>query len=154
MSEGRPLICWKWRLLLKEGGFWSILRGRSAINIVPLFETIEGFTGRALPSWIGHCRCRNIVGWWIAAARLQEVMLGYSDSNKDGGLRHPRAGELYKAEIGPRRRGFERHGRSLKAVSWARWFGRSRRRGRATNAIIAQTGRAAVNGQIRINRAG
>jgi phosphoenolpyruvate carboxylase len=58
--------------------------GVSALDIVPLFETIEDLEGcvpimKALwsePRYREHLRGRK---------NLQEVMLGYSDSNKDGG---------------------------------------------------------------------
>ena len=58
---------------------------RAAIRVVPLFESIEDLRGAA-------AICREI---WTAPAyqplleswqRRQEVMLGYSDSNKDGGM--------------------------------------------------------------------
>jgi phosphoenolpyruvate carboxylase len=69
-------------VLLKAGGL--VRDGRSALDIVPLFETIDDLerAGRimreafALPAW------RALVA---ARGDRQEVMLGYSDSNKDGG---------------------------------------------------------------------
>lgn len=68
---------------------------RPAIQVVPLFESIDDL--RAAPAI-----CREI---WMATAyqplldswkRRQEVMLGYSDSNKDGGMLTS-TWELYKA---------------------------------------------------------
>ncbi len=68
---------------------------RAAIQVVPLFESIEDLRGAA-------SICREI---WTASAyqplldswgRRQEVMLGYSDSNKDGGMLTS-TWELYKA---------------------------------------------------------
>jgi phosphoenolpyruvate carboxylase len=69
-------------VLLKHAGL--VRDGRSAIDIVPLFETIEDLERAgpimreafALPAW------RAIVA---GRGDRQEVMLGYSDSNKDGG---------------------------------------------------------------------
>ncbi len=69
-------------VLLKEVG---LVRGESlALNIVPLFETIDDLA-----------RCGDIMNDAFAISayramvegrgRWQEVMLGYSDSNKDGG---------------------------------------------------------------------
>jgi phosphoenolpyruvate carboxylase len=69
-------------VLLKEVG---LVRGKSlALNIVPLFETIDDLA-----------RCGDIMRDSFAIpvyramvegrGRWQEVMLGYSDSNKDGG---------------------------------------------------------------------
>ncbi len=75
-------------VLLKEVGLYEPPAGGApascALAIVPLFETIEDLAaaGRiitevlALPLW------RDLVSSW---AGWQEVMLGYSDSNKDGG---------------------------------------------------------------------
>jgi phosphoenolpyruvate carboxylase len=69
--------------------------GRAAIQVVPLFESIEDLRGAA-------SICREI---WTTPAyqplldswgRRQEVMLGYSDSNKDGGMLTS-TWELYKA---------------------------------------------------------
>ncbi len=70
-------------------------KDRAAIRVVPLFESIEDLRGAA-------SICREI---WTAPAyqplldswgRQQEVMLGYSDSNKDGGMLTS-TWELYKA---------------------------------------------------------
>ncbi|HET9086926.1 MAG TPA: phosphoenolpyruvate carboxylase [Acidobacteriaceae bacterium] len=69
--------------------------GRAAIQVVPLFESIEDLRGAA-------AICREI---WTTPAyqpllnswgRRQEVMLGYSDSNKDGGMLTS-TWELFKA---------------------------------------------------------
>jgi phosphoenolpyruvate carboxylase len=69
-------------VLLKEAG---LLRGTAlAVNIVPLFETIDDLArcGDIMRAAFGVPVYRAMVagrGDW------QEVMLGYSDSNKDGG---------------------------------------------------------------------
>ncbi len=84
-------------LILKEMG---LLRPREAaldLNIVPLFETIEdlGHCGKvieelfAIPVYMRLLESRG---------RMQEIMLGYSDSNKDGGFLTS-GWELYKAEL-------------------------------------------------------
>ena len=74
-------------LLLKESGLLSVDdagKPSSRINIVPLFETIE-----ALEDCIGVMDTLFSIDWYQAllASRehRQEIMLGYSDSNKDGG---------------------------------------------------------------------
>ena len=68
-------------VLLKEGGLWR--RGHTPIAAVPLFETIEDLQ-----------RSAGIMREWLASDEgrmfaleygYQEVMVGYSDSNKDGG---------------------------------------------------------------------
>ena len=71
-------------LLLKEAGLYrSADAGSAAIMVVPLFETI-GDLQRApgvMRAWLSLPEIK------LAASRrgYQEVMVGYSDSNKDGG---------------------------------------------------------------------
>ncbi|NNE12527.1 MAG: phosphoenolpyruvate carboxylase, partial [Ilumatobacter sp.] len=68
----------------------------SAVDIVPLFETVADLRAadRTLLDLLGHERYSQIVasrhGW-------QEVMIGYSDSNKDGGYVTSQW-ELYRAQ--------------------------------------------------------
>ncbi|MEO0618431.1 MAG: phosphoenolpyruvate carboxylase [Pseudomonadota bacterium] len=82
-------------VLMKEAGLVTA-EGRSEMNIVPLFETIADLRNATdimrrlfnVPEYRGLLASRN---------NTQEVMLGYSDSNKDGG--YVTSGwELYKAE--------------------------------------------------------
>jgi phosphoenolpyruvate carboxylase len=69
---------------------------RSALNVVPLFETIDDLHRcaalmrdlLALPVYAAHLQARG---------GRQQVMLGYSDSNKDGGIAAA-SWELYKAQ--------------------------------------------------------
>jgi phosphoenolpyruvate carboxylase len=73
-------------ILLREVGLWTIEDGRvhCPIDIAPLFETVDdldraGGVMRALfaePAYAAHLEARS---------SFQEIMLGYSDSNKDGG---------------------------------------------------------------------
>jgi phosphoenolpyruvate carboxylase len=73
-------------LLSKEVGLWNYTDGsvNSNIDVVPLFETIEDLEKSAEIMQVifenklysEHLESRN---------RFQEIMLGYSDSNKDGG---------------------------------------------------------------------
>jgi phosphoenolpyruvate carboxylase len=73
-------------LLAKEAGIWHQRDGKvsSSLNLVPLFETIEDLE---LAEELVAAMLQNPVYRWHLAARddFQEVMLGYSDSNKDGG---------------------------------------------------------------------
>src|SRR2546429_4688609 len=97
-------------LLLKEVGLVNP-SGRSAINIVPLFETIEDLQASAaiMDRMLSLHDYRKLVD---SRGLVQEVMLGYSDSNKDGGF-VTSGWELYKAEIGLVEV-FERHGVRLR----------------------------------------
>ena len=73
-------------VLLREVGLWSITQGKVScpIDIAPLFETVDDLdnAGEILqallknPAYTPHLIARNM---------FQEIMLGYSDSNKDGG---------------------------------------------------------------------
>ena len=72
-------------LMLKESGlFQPGGRPRCALRIIPLFETIEDL--RASPE-IMEQFFDSALGRAILTAQddLQEIMIGYSDSNKDGG---------------------------------------------------------------------
>lgn len=73
-------------LLAKHAGLWDWQDGtvRSALDFVPLFETVqdlESAAERMRALFVNDLYRRQL----DARAGLQEVMLGYSDSNKDGG---------------------------------------------------------------------
>jgi len=135
-------------LLLKEVGLVNP-SGRSAINIVPLFETIEDLQASSgiMDRMLALHDYRRLVD---SRGSVQEVMLGYSDSNKDGGF-VTSGWELYKAEIGLVDV-FERHGVRLRLFH-GRGGSVGRGGGPSYDAIIAQPG-GAVNGQIRITEQG
>ena len=73
-------------LLLREVGLWKIQDGEVAcpIDVAPLFETVDDLKVAttvmerlfSIPAYAGQIDARG---------RFQEIMLGYSDSNKDGG---------------------------------------------------------------------
>jgi phosphoenolpyruvate carboxylase len=73
-------------LLAKESGLWRLEQGRviTALDIVPLLETIDDLRGAKalLEQLFRHPLYRRHLA---ARRRFQEIMLGYSDSNKDGG---------------------------------------------------------------------
>jgi phosphoenolpyruvate carboxylase len=135
-------------MLLKEVGLVNP-SGRSAINIVPLFETIEDLQASAviMDRLLSLHDYRKLVD---SRGAVQEVMLGYSDSNKDGGF-VTSGWELYKAEIGLVDV-FERHGVRLRLFH-GRGGSVGRGGGPSYDAILAQPG-GAVNGQIRITEQG
>ncbi len=70
-------------LLAKEVGLWQ-RRAGLPLDLVPLFETIEDLegAGERMKEIFAHPVLRDQIA---AHGDLQEVMLGYSDSNKDGG---------------------------------------------------------------------
>lgn len=135
-------------VLLKEVGLVNP-SGRSAINIVPLFETIEDLQASSgiMDRMLSMHDYRKLVD---SRGSVQEVMLGYSDSNKDGGF-VTSGWELYKAEIGLVEV-FERHHVRLRLFH-GRGGSVGRGGGPSYDAIIAQPG-GAVNGQIRITEQG
>ena len=88
-------------ILLKEAGLYdagtSGEGARSQLRVVPLFETIEDLQQGA-PTILAALRVplyREVV---TAQQNMQEVMLGYSDSNKDGGYLAANWA-LYRAEL-------------------------------------------------------
>lgn len=81
-------------ILLKEVGL--VTKDKARIQIVPLFETIEDLQNA--PQIMRDYLQYDIVKRWISANhRYQEIMLGYSDSNKDGGYLSS-GWALYKAQ--------------------------------------------------------
>ena len=135
-------------VLLKEAGLVSP-DGTSRLNIVPLFETIDDLRqcAQIMDSLFSLPEYRRLVD---SRGGLQEVMLGYSDSNKDGGF-VTSGWELYKAEISLVEV-FERHGVRLRLFH-GRGGSVGRGGGPSYDAILAQPG-GAVNGQIRITEQG
>ncbi len=135
-------------VLLKEAGLVHP-SGRSTINIVPLFETIEDLQASSgiMDRMLALHDYRKLVD---SRGAVQEIMLGYSDSNKDGGF-VTSGWELYKAEIGLIEV-FKRHHVRLRLFH-GRGGSVGRGGGPSYDAIIAQPG-GAVNGQIRITEQG
>lgn len=137
-------------VLMNEVGLVQITpQPRSRINIIPLFETIGDLRGCgkimtelfALPQWRQMLACRD---------KVQEVMLGYSDSNKDGGYLTSNW-ELYKAEM-TLVQIFEEAGIKMRLFH-GRGGTVGRGGGPAYDAILAQPA-GTVNGQIRITEQG
>jgi len=84
-------------LLLKEVGLVTPgLEPQAAVNIIPLFETIKDLRacGTIMDELFSIPYYRQLLE---TRGEVQEVMLGYSDSNKDGGFLTSNW-ELYKAE--------------------------------------------------------
>ena len=138
-------------LILKETGLLSLNKGQpeSRINIVPLFETIE-----ALANAVPVMQTLFSNDWYraLVASRdnIQEIMLGYSDSNKDGGYISSTWG-LYQAEIGLVRL-FQQHNIRIRLFH-GRGGSVGRGGGPSYQAILAQPA-GSVGGQIRITEQG
>jgi len=119
------------------------------VNIIPLFETIADLRGCgeimdelfSIPYYRELLRSRD---------NVQEVMLGYSDSNKDGGYLTANW-ELYKAEL-QLVEVFEKHGIELRLFH-GRGGTVGRGGGPSYQAILAQPP-GSVNAQIRITEQG
>jgi len=137
-------------LLLKESGL--LLPGAKPqlnVNIIPLFETIEDLQKSAatmagvftIPAY------RELIA---GRGNEHEVMLGYSDSNKDGGFLTS-GWELYKAEI-ELAHVFRQHGVRLRLFH-GRGGSVGRGGGPTYHAILAQPA-GAVSGQIRLTEQG
>jgi phosphoenolpyruvate carboxylase len=135
-------------LLLKEVGLVDPA-GESRLNIVPLFETIDDLRhcSKVMDDLLALPEYRRLVA---SRGNIQEVMLGYSDSNKDGGF-ITSGWELYKAEI-ELVDVFQRHGVRLRLFH-GRGGSVGRGGGPSHEAILAQPG-GAVDGQIRITEQG
>ena len=137
-------------LLLKESGL--LLPGAQPkldVNIIPLFETIEDLQKSAvtMAGVFAIPAYRELIS---GRGDEHEVMLGYSDSNKDGGFLTS-GWELYKAEI-ELARVFAQQGVRLRLFH-GRGGSVGRGGGPTYHAILAQPAGAVV-GQIRLTEQG
>ena len=123
--------------------------GALDLDIVPLFETIEDLRncGAVMDELLGLPEYARLLE---SRGRVQEVMLGYSDSNKDGGFLTS-GWELYKAEIALVEV-FRRHDVKLRLFH-GRGGSVGRGGGPSYQAILAQPA-GAVQGAIRITEQG
>jgi phosphoenolpyruvate carboxylase len=138
-------------LLAKEGGLFAdtLAVESCTLPIVPLFETIEDL--RAAPAIMRELLGVPMVRRSIRAqGGVQDVMIGYSDSNKDGGFLASNW-ELYKAQVKLTRLGKELN------VPFSFFHGRggsvSRGGVPAGRAIAAQPA-GSIHGQFRITEQG
>ncbi|MBW7900047.1 MAG: phosphoenolpyruvate carboxylase [Rhodocyclaceae bacterium] len=137
-------------LLLKEAGLLRPGRPPAlSMNIIPLFETIGDLQNSAgvMDRLFGLTAYRALVA---SRGDEHEVMLGYSDSNKDGGFLTS-GWELYKAEV-ELTEVFRKHGVRLRLFH-GRGGSVGRGGGPSYQAILAQPD-GAVSGQIRITEQG
>jgi len=137
-------------LLLKEAGL--LVPGEEpscGLNIIPLFETIEDLRrcGGVLDQLFSVPTYRKLLE---SRGDMQEVMLGYSDSNKDGGFLTSNW-ELYKGELSIVQT-CRRHGVGLRLFH-GRGGTVGRGGGPSYRAVLAQP-RGSVNGQLRLTEQG
>ena len=144
-------------LLAKEAGLYDPFTGVGTLNVVPLFETVEDLqrAPHVMRELFNLPLYRKLLDQGVGnqvegAMPLQEVMLGYSDSNKDSGFLSSNW-EIHKAqqslqalseEFGIAIRIFHGRGGSV-----------GRGGGPAYAAILAQPGRS-INGRIKITEQG
>ncbi len=136
-------------LLMKEVGLVDAAAGSAALALVPQFETIQDLRAcvDVMDALLSLPEYRKLVD---SQGGEQEVMLAYSDSNKDGGF-VTSGWELYKAEIGLVEV-FRKHGVRIRLFH-GRGGSVGRGGGPSYDAILAQPG-GAVQGQIRITEQG
>ncbi len=138
-------------LLAKAGGLFADLAGVESctLPIVPLFETIDDL--QRAPGIMRELLGVPLVKRSVRAqGGVQEVMIGYSDSNKDGGFLTSNW-ELYKAQIKLTRVGKET------GVPIAFFHGRGgsvSRGGAPTGRAIAAQPAGSIRGRMRITEQG
>ncbi len=163
-------------LLAKEAGLYDPATGTSSIRVVPLFETVEDLKRAPtvmrslfeLPLYraclAGGYEDLSVVSGQCSAEKkeqqttddeqltknLQEVMLGYSDSNKDSGFLSSNW-EIHKAQKALQKIA-EDYSISLR-IFHGRGGSVGRGGGPAYEAILAQPGRS-INGRIKITEQG
>jgi phosphoenolpyruvate carboxylase len=136
-------------LLQKELGLLRIAEKELDLMVIPLFETIPDLQRAA--GIMEAVMAIPLVKELIAKqGQIQEVMLGYSDSNKDGGFLTSNW-ELYKAET-HLVKVFEKAGVKLRLFH-GRGGTVGRGGGPSYEAILAQP-HGTVNGQIRLTEQG
>jgi len=157
-------------LLAKEAGLYDPATGISTLQVVPLFETVEDLlkAPSVLTDIFQLPFYRAMLSGGFAQsdgsaidvpqdssallhnASLQEVMLGYSDSNKDSGFLSSNW-EIHKAQQALQTIA-DQHGVALR-IFHGRGGSVGRGGGPAYEAILAQPGRS-VNGRIKITEQG
>ncbi len=137
-------------LMQREAGLLTLQPSPAVgLQVIPLFETIDDLreAGTTMESAFALPRLRALI---TAAGNVQEIMLGYSDSNKDGGYLTS-GWELYQAEMALARV-FAAHGVTLRLFH-GRGGSVGRGGGPSYQAVVAQPS-GAVSGQIRVTEQG
>jgi phosphoenolpyruvate carboxylase len=159
-------------LLAKEAGLYDPATGQSCIQVVPLFETVEDLKrAPAVMSSLFELPLyrASLAGGYQAlqgasssnnvqpatesgqlTPNLQEIMLGYSDSNKDSGFLSSNW-EIHKAQKALQKIA-DNYGVAIR-IFHGRGGSVGRGGGPAYEAILAQPGRS-INGRIKITEQG
>jgi phosphoenolpyruvate carboxylase len=139
-------------LLQKESGLMrgTLARGHLGLIVVPLFETIDDLE-RAEPIMRAFYQLPGIEALIKRSGGVQDIMLGYSDSNKDGGV-FCSAWSLYQASEQLVSLFSSRKGLALRLFH-GRGGTVGRGGGPSFQAIRAQAP-GSVNGQIRLTEQG
>jgi len=145
-------------LLAKEAGLYDPATGMGSLRVVPLFETVEDL--RRAPSVMDELFKLPLYRKFLAGGDspeqsplmldLQEVMLGYSDSNKDSGFLSSNW-EIHKAQQALQSTA-ENYGLALR-IFHGRGGSVGRGGGPAYEAVLAQPGRS-IDGRIKITEQG
>ena len=141
-------------LLAKEAGLYDPVTGTGTLQVIPLFETVEDLQNapRVMTALFELPFYRSLLeqSWVRAGSPLQEVMLGYSDSNKDSGFLSSNW-EIHKAQ-----KALEQVSNNT-GIALRIFHGRGGSVGRgggpAYEAILAQPGRS-IDGRIKITEQG
>ena len=136
-------------VLAREAGLIDLQRGIARIDVVPLFETIDDLRSvtATMNELLNDPAYRKLVS---LRGDVQEVMVGYSDSNKDGGIATSQW-EIHKALRALRTVGQE-HG--VEVVIFHGRGGSVGRGGGPTNAAILSQPSGVVTGAMKTTEQG